>query len=108
MLLSAVKREDQLSLKEALTTINNAIREKSPTGDKCSQNQERSSMVIFPYGSLDGIMKQVLDLYPDLAAMPDPEGGCLPLHLASSLGDVKVVEILLSKVIISCPTRSSF
>ena len=92
MLLNAVMAENQHHIEEALSAILDTLR-------KCtSKDQEERLGTVSLHGSLDEIVERILDICPDLATVAEEKGGCLPLHVASSLGDIKVVKILISKV----------
>ena len=92
MLLNAVMAENQRHIEEALSALLDTLR-------KCATKDPQKRVgTVSLNGSLDEIVERILDICPHLATVAEETGGCLPLHVASSLGDIKVVKILISKV----------
>lgn len=43
------------------------------------------------------LVTEIVNLFPEMAAQPNPRDGCLPLHAAASLGDINVLRVILNK-----------
>ena len=111
-LLYAVRADNQQLIDEAISSIKSVVRSKTLENNKAIDhnldNEKRHDDVMSSIGSLHDVVKHILHVFPSLASIAEEEGGCLPLHVASSLGDVNVVKEILDKVKCAQTSFSTF